>query len=1347
MVKFPFWRLTRKKVKRQEIPRESFEKFMESYRIVREAYCEYHGINWKSLEMDQRLKHAKNLKNILINFPNLLINRNDEAIFIQSKIIKRAPDRHVLNVTQEALIFLDYLIRYKGDLRTVEYVIGESVKGEGKRQQGASQKKPEEADEARGEGYLSARAYLKIGRKLVEVEAVIQEPQFLPEILVNRKIPFDDLPVPPLKYHLVARYEHPTYGTLISRVDVEIRSGERKQVNFVFTLPEKRAEGGTKLVIQPPPPPPTQEERKKYGVGIVEGQVVDRNNKPIMGARVWISDLPLTSEIGFESYTDEDGRYSIDDVPASFTGDKATKHRIDVEHYYYDSKGKVRRIHDYTNFPIKPGEIVTVNFILNIPTEYHHRPVPHGEIIDGKIAGFGTDRDLKRIVKARHILEQPARFAERFKIAAGGIAFPLLLFIIGIGLSATFGIWQFIVAFTCWAIRSIIPDPHDWEPAAGTIWSDKENIRFAAFKALLKALSLLFFGWALWLFAATSFPLASLIFIVFAFISYFSLKGMYDPRKPYEFLEGFIRFLIGTIVIPFMIFNGIFHSMALAWLSLAFFAVLPTPVVEQKGILVKALGKGYAKFSEDYEAYDKIIFLILMMIGLFATTGSILIPGLRIPTVGLGLTGGAIYTFYAVWGIGLVAGFLSPAATRPYTGLLVVGTSFLLFAFGPGGDAVGTAFFGQWWPTIHNTASQILKPLGQILSGFSNTFAQTFMMLTNPIGFAHQVMEGNYVKGEVGETGAFGLEIESLQADIIYVDQPFTITTKLANRGPVDARRPTFRITSNIEKIYINGTPLRDFGEKDKYGKILYSYDYEVSKDKIYPQDIVPIFLLGNISCEDALSDAFKRFEWDPKKTKIRDIPIQIEAKITYEYDVYSNLQVTFISNDEWMQRARNNQLQLRRLPSSISTSPAKLSLDAMDQPIKEGNPFYVAFNLTPEEPNSEIGDAMVYVILPKELGVPSICTYPIGKSAESGKTLYYQTDNETILFWFLTKNDRKDVFCYFEKAPKINAPEKTYTIMANATYTFIRRDSTETRISFSDTCIDKWDEVKGRLEKHVPVTITEASKGTVVLSVMLSLYVPKYEITEQQIDAYLKANAEGSLKYQARNFYQYGEEYDIDPAFAVAVAMHESGRGGSELAKKYNNYFGIKEGGDYKKFDTPDAGIKGFYELINNSYVNKYRQTTIEEIACAPNTNFKCCEHCYCERDGSYCPEWVEDVTLLRAQIQLYGKQQGDKGFCGYLYSSYGKKCILGMGGCKSNDDCCQKSEECLYIDASLFLDKYGKPLQCRNIRNGICCFEGMSDESCINAYNEWKNQIAAGLDPYKAYPDKEKIKKAAGI
>ncbi len=975
--------------------------------------------------------------------------------------------------------------------------------------------------------YLSARAYLQIGRsKPMEVNAVMEEPKYLPEILVNKPIPFDNLPVPPGRYQLLAKFESPQYGVLKARYPAvdsgqeyfTIQTGQRFTVNFIFRVTAAargggggggRGRGGRKDEGRVRPigidvRQTTVVHGGGAGPGGVGGgpyeatvrvTVVNNENLPIGHVFVQLEsinpppNLPAPPPAVLQGETDNHGQFIFDHVPASLVpmpqGNPACNYRINARVFYYDDEDNQHDAVGHVDVTFRAGEErkeVTLT-LVDMPSKFlgrtqnpgnafgaHFPPPPfedrlHKDWTDRWDVDHGSGRATRTprpgIVGAMEenpLLGGLTRYSRRAGKTTG-IIMSLVMIVLGIVIAALTGIWQFIVGLACLGGFIAIPVPSAWEREYGTMWRGGNAWKTgqAAFKLTCKVACIFFVGWALWDFSKTSFPFAALFFIGFAFVSYFSLPGSYNPEYPYEVMGGMIRFFIGFIVIPFMIFNGIFQSFPLALISLAFFAVVPTPTKTKN--LAQIMGVGLAGTLTTAEMLDKIIFIGIMIWGLAVTTGTILIP---LPMFQAwagqwGLTGDSLYVFYAIWFISAIGGFFSPPETRPYTGILMLATALVLFGLGPGSQTLGGALFGEWWPSVHNTVIDAMKPFGEMFGQLQSTFGQSWLLLSCPTCYARQITEGNFVGDDISKAGAFGLEIDKFQVQSIYPEEPFTIQINLANKGTFKARNIRLDIVTTIDNIELEynkvplvpvqrqidiSTPESFFGKTmtftSGYGRI-FVYTINFDKMEIERQDVKDLFIVGKLPCPVN----------DRELSETREKYIPFVANLTYTYDSESTLQIDFISEEEWKRLSVDNKLVRGQVPSKISSAPAKLSLGTADQPIKENNPFNLGFNISSAEgPNSHIDYAQVWLTVPSEFGGAEKC---------QGAQLTGTEGTYNVLRFDLG-TPSKASFCFYPDGLKdIKVPKKTYTLSAKAEYVFNKWDEKDTLINFRDVCWAKY--------------------------------------------------------------------------------------------------------------------------------------------------------------------------------------------------------------------------------------------------------------------------------------------------
>ena len=110
----------------------------------------------------------------------------------------------------------------------------------------------------------------------------------------------------------------------------------------------------------------------------------------------------------------------------------------------------------------------------------------------------------------------------------------------------------------------------------------------------------------------------------------------------------------------------------------------------------------------------------------------------------------------------------------------------------------------------------------------------------------------------------------------------------------------------------------------------------------------------------------------------------------------------------------------------------------------------------------------------------------------------------------------------------------------------------------------------------------------------------------------------------KAKAFIEAGREYMIDPRIILAVAMHESARGTSKMAIEKNNIGGLRQNGDYIKFDSIETSIKSVARTLESRYLEGYK--TLNDVANSGR---------YCEKSVS--TEWL---NLVNTYIKKFNEE-----------------------------------------------------------------------------------------------------------
>jgi hypothetical protein len=144
--------------------------------------------------------------------------------------------------------------------------------------------------------------------------------------------------------------------------------------------------------------------------------------------------------------------------------------------------------------------------------------------------------------------------------------------------------------------------------------------------------------------------------------------------------------------------------------------------------------------------------------------------------------------FMAIWVISFISAIGSSVEDRQGIGVIMILIAFVIFASGPGTQEVGSAFFGQWWPMVHEFGFETLGPIGEALDQLTGTLKSGWELLTCPVCFAQNMMNGTYsIDPYSGLAGAYGVEVGSFRTTPMYVNSPFDVIVKLENKGAYKA--------------------------------------------------------------------------------------------------------------------------------------------------------------------------------------------------------------------------------------------------------------------------------------------------------------------------------------------------------------------------------------------------------------------------------------------------------------------------------------------------------------------------------------------------------------------------------
>jgi len=659
--------------------------------------------------------------------------------------------------------------------------------------------------------------------------------------------------------------------------------------------------------------------------------------------------------------------------------------------------------------------------------------------------------------------------------------------IIGIGavISSMFGNWWFFAGFLSIGLYVLTPSPESGQFQEGPMgwghilpWAQGgTHAGFAWIKSITKVTAIITFAYGF----STMGDIFNTFFVAICLIGYFMLKREYDPKRPGDFIESLLRFgILGCYFIPFYVFASIFNSYVLAAISLAFFAIPPMPKSSGDQALTEVLARGLSGQTAYYEMFDKILFLGLMGFALLGSGSLGMDLGIiSIPSLGWQLTGTLKATFIYFWIISLIGGFFSPARERPLTGILFLGGATIIYAVGPGSQDVGSALLGQWWPSVNQAVTSISEPISKMFGTLGKTFGDAFLLLTNPVGYATQLMNGSYANNPVGETGAYGVELSGFDVSPVFIAQPFMITANIKNSGAYDAQDVKITFTSGAkapEKQSALGTPsiaaTKTFTQPIKISQVLGTTDGcknkqedpnkdadkesacvhyfidEQNSNKFIRQNIwQTVFSSSGITC--SVSAAYE----------LRKKYMPINVTLNYKYQSDSKVSVEFISQAEWDRLAKLDQLnsKLQFVQSQFSSAPVKFPIGTpgLKNPILETQDFHVALNIMSDQVGgklTKIETIELYYPTDFELASdgcsPSLST---GSPPKDGYALWEPKSSGDQIF-----------YCHFQalkqgQTSKLgSSPTKTYILNAHAIYTYSVSKQKDVKVEFGSWCCDQ---------------------------------------------------------------------------------------------------------------------------------------------------------------------------------------------------------------------------------------------------------------------------------------------------
>jgi hypothetical protein len=367
-----------------------------------------------------------------------------------------------------------------------------------------------------------------------------------------------------------------------------------------------------------------------------------------------------------------------------------------------------------------------------------------------------------------------------------------------------------------------------------------------------------------------------------------------------------------------------------------------------------------------------------------------------------------------IWLFIIALGIFTPPEMKPGTGLAVLAIA------GPIGTIeiakigeIGKSAFGPWWPQVYQFGSSVFGPIGTAFSQLQQTLGQGWLLLTNPVGYAQQMMSGVYATDPLsGLAGAYGVEIQKFEISPIYPGQPFFVTISFKNMGAFDGKNVNVYLDTATKNLTIE------------------DFNFDTNQDYIenlMRQDSRQTLFTGNLSCAKI------------NEKGMRKIPLKFNVSLSYDYSIDSELSLEFLSSSEWDRLVSAGQLVTQqKKPATLTNAPVKLNIDSPQQPIREGSPFFIGLALVPAR------DGKIYSVESIELSIPS--AFKLKSCTPSSENYIWKNLQQPYV-----------IYCQFEpltgttEAPL--PPTQTFLIKASANYRFqTTKDATAT-IEFGGGC------------------------------------------------------------------------------------------------------------------------------------------------------------------------------------------------------------------------------------------------------------------------------------------------------
>jgi hypothetical protein len=455
-------------------------------------------------------------------------------------------------------------------------------------------------------------------------------------------------------------------------------------------------------------------------------------------------------------------------------------------------------------------------------------------------------------------------------------------------------------------------------------------------------------------------PVSKLIPLGICFAYYFTLPTFYKVTEPSRMIEAWFRLAVGGFIAWLMLgaFSYTSQAWTLAFMSAAFF-ITSFPKhkeAEEEGDVVRVkieiLKKAYSKENSwILELILKLIFLGFMFAAWF-TSG-----------IGIG-TSSLQIIFISVFALSVFSGWVAGSDGRPALGILMILITLFAFTFTATG-VMGQAVFGYWWPQVYAFGESVTAPLAPIWEQLQTQMADSWLMLSNPMGYYDQMAKRQQATKTVTKEGGTAKSIEVTRTELFTTVpgelepalDPLVGTIEVQNQGEFDADYIGLKVWATwTDPQLLVETCTGTF----------YSDNFKCSSD-VTPT-ITPDGNCQVGSCEwssttypremKLVTFVFAKGDdggWvvpgpDPSLTACIDcdIPenatyvhggqtVKVKTNISYSYKVNVSIPVEVIEFKTYTDLLQAKEITLQELTSQYTGGPVKATLWSQRQPIRAG--------------------------------------------------------------------------------------------------------------------------------------------------------------------------------------------------------------------------------------------------------------------------------------------------------------------------------------------------------------------------------------------------------------------------